>query len=196
VRFDNIDPKEGKPELDERRHAPRVEPRRPLHAKVKASVPVRIVDISAGGAQIELATALRPHVSCEMRVTLDNSEVIISSTVRRCRAWGFGYDEADRKVLLYRAGVEFGAMPAALIERLKAEYLEHAGLDLEVGSTREAGRSTAKEPASEPVPTASAEPPSTQASAQTSRRAPRRDGPVKIRINADTVRGILDRKDK
>ena len=37
--------------------------------------------------------------------------------VRRCRAWGFGLDERDQRVLLYRAGLEFAeAAPEALVK--------------------------------------------------------------------------------
>jgi len=174
--------------MDERRQAPRVEPRQPLRAKVKASVPVRIVDISTGGAQIELATALRPHVSCELRLLLDKNEVIIHSTVRRCRAWGFGFDDADRKVLLYRAGVEFESMPAPLIDRLKAEYLERA--------VASAPRETATPRAATAMDVTPAGAEDSAAKPAAPRKAPRKGGPVKIRISADSIRGILDRDDK
>ena len=111
--------------MDERRRAPRVEPRKRIPAKVKASVAGRVVDISKTGALVEVAYSLRPEVSCEVRLEVDGKEYAVRATVRRCRAWGFGYDENDVRVLLYRAGVEFDALPRELTTRI-AELLPGA----------------------------------------------------------------------
>ena len=93
--------------MNDRRQSKRVQPRQPMLAKVKASVPARIIDISAGGAQLEVVTSLRPRVRCDLRLEIEGAQVSIGSVVRHCKAWGFGFDENDRRVLLYRAGLEF-----------------------------------------------------------------------------------------
>lgn len=165
--------------MNDRRQTPRISPRRSVEAKVKASVPVRIVDISTGGAQLELATALRPHVPCEIRLLLDGAELILSSTVRRCRAWGFGFDESDRKVLLYRAGIQFEGLPDKVLSRLRATFVELEPPQIEVHAAEADGavRAEPEEP-------------------KEKSKAPRGDGPVKIRISSEHVRRILDKNGK
>lgn len=152
--------------MEERRRAPRVEPRKRIPAKVKASVPGRVVDISETGALIEVAYSLRPEVSCELRLQVDGKEYTVKAAVRRCRAWGFGYDENDVRVLLYRAGVEFDGLPPELTTRIAALLPSASGAHEAV-----AGGADAAAPA-----------------------APRRTGPVKIRIDARNIRKVLEGK--
>ena len=163
--------------MTERRAVPRVEPKRPLSARVRTFVPARIVDISSRGTQIELATSLRPEVPCDLRIQLDAGEVVVRAVVRRCRAWGFGLDERDQRVLLYRAGIEFEEpAPEALMKMLEAA----------MGA--QAADGAAGEPAAEPSP-----PPGGEAAPprETGRRAPRSGGPVKIRVSSENVRKVL-----
>ena len=152
--------------MKERRRAVRVEPRKRIPAKVKASVPGRVVDISKTGALIEVAYSLRPEVSCELRLQVDNQEFTVRATVRRCRAWGFGFDENDVRVLLYRAGVEFDGLPEELTSRIAALLPAASGEQQAVASGAEGAA-----PA-----------------------APRRTGPVKIRIDARNIRKVLEGK--
>jgi hypothetical protein len=135
------------------------------------------VDISSRGAQLELATSLRPEVPCDLRIQLDSGDIVVHGIVRRCRAWGFGLDEKDQRVLLYRAGIEFDeAAPEALMAMI-AKALGTAG---EEESPGRAAGAKGKESGAEERP-----------------RAPRHEGPVKIRIDADHVRRVLKRpKDK
>lgn len=91
----------------ERRALPRFTPRRPLTAKVRAYLPARVLDISLGGMQVELTHSLPPRATCDLRFQLDEEEVLLRGTVRRCQVWGSGEDEAVHKVLIYRAGLEF-----------------------------------------------------------------------------------------
>ncbi len=97
--------------MTERRRAPRVEPPKPLAARLKTALTARVVDMSARGVQLEVTTTLRPEIPCDLRFALENGEVVAHGVVRRCRAWGFGLDENDHKALLYRAGVEFLESP-------------------------------------------------------------------------------------
>lgn len=158
----------------ERRAVPREAPDKPLVAKVKSSLPVRVMDISPRGAQLEVGICLRPNVQCELRVQADDAELSLRATVRRCRAWGFGLNEHDQRVLLYRAGVEFDPIDAGVYAKLRGrvEVAEPPALSGEV------------------VAHVAEQPDAAQASS--SARAPQRGGPVKIRIRADHVRKILD----
>jgi hypothetical protein len=109
--------------MHERRAVPRVEVPQPVAAKIKAALPARVLDVSSQGAQLEVTTCLRPTTSCDLRISLPDGEVTIRSIVRRCRAWGFGLDEREQKVLLYRAGVEFQDLPPETLARLSALFL-------------------------------------------------------------------------
>jgi hypothetical protein len=158
--------------MTERRAVPRGEPKRPLSARVKAFLPARIVDLSERGVQIELAAILRPQVPCDLRIQLDGGEVVVRGLVRRCRAWGFGLDERDQRVLLYRAGLEFEATPPEALLQLVSTDLEKAS------------------PKHIPEPVSATE--SARAPEQPVARAPNGDGRVKIRISADHVRKVLE----
>jgi len=162
--------------MNERRAVPRVEPQHRLSAKVKTSLPARILDISSRGAQIELVNSLRPQVPCDLRIQFEGGEFIVRATVRRCRAWGFGLDEKDQRVLMYRAGLEFEEVPPEALARLSSSILFHSE------STPAAPLDQTPEPA--PVAAEASLP-------ETNRPAPRREGPVRIRISAEHVRKIL-----
>jgi hypothetical protein len=168
--------------MDERRAVPRVELSKPLPARVKTFLPARIVDISSRGAQIELATSLRPEVPCDLRIQLESGDIVVHGIVRRCRAWGFGLDEKDQRVLLYRAGIEFEEAAPEVLTKMIAKALGTAeervgGGQAAKAAPKEAGGAKADE-ASRP-------------------RAPRSEGPVKIRISAEHVRRVLKQpKDK
>lgn len=112
--------------MNERRAVPRVEVPQPVSAKVKAALPARVLDISSHGAQLEVTTSLRPLTSCDLRISLPDGEVTIRSVVRRCKAWGFGLDEKEQRVLLYRAGVEFSEVPPEVLARLSSAFLYQA----------------------------------------------------------------------
>ncbi len=163
--------------MSERRAVPRVEPKKPISARVKAFLPARIVDLSERGVQIELATSLRPQVPCDLKIQLDQGDVTVRGLVRRCRAWGFGLDERDQRVLLYRAGLEFEATPPAALLRVVETVLE--------------------KPSPEQIPATAADndPPAPADPGQPVGRAPGGAGRVKIRISADKVRKALRGRD-
>ena len=159
--------------MTERRAVPRVEPKKPLSARVRTFMPARIVDISSRGAQIELATSLRPQVPCDLRIQLETGEVVVRAVVRRCRAWGFGLDERDQRVLLYRAGIEFEEAPPEELTRMLAAT---------------AGAKPTAEAAGEPEGEPADEAP---AADEGDRRAPRAGGPVKIRVSSEHIRKVM-----
>lgn len=168
--------------MTERRAVPRVEPQKPLPARVKTFLPARIVDISSKGAQLELATSLRPELLCDLRIQLESGDIVVHGIVRRCRAWGFGLDEKDQRVLLYRAGIEFDVPAPEALTKMIAKAL---GTPVEEGREKQAATASAKETGGG------------KAAGDTRPRAPRKEGPVKIRISSEHVRRILKRpKDK
>jgi hypothetical protein len=163
--------------MTERRSAPRVTPAQPLAAKLKSALPARVLDVSAGGIQLEVGTSLRPQADCELRVELPDGEITLRARVRRCRAWGFGLDDKDRRVLLYRAGLQFLEDEEGPLELLRSTLLP-PGLDDEGHPDDKAGHGEEVT-----VPTSAPDP--------KVRRAPRREGPVRIRINSEHIRRIL-----
>jgi len=175
---------------------------------VKTSLPARVVDISSRGAQLELMNCLRPNVTCELRLQLPGGEVLVRANVRRCRAWGFGLDERDQRVLLYRAGVEFQDASPEIVARIKlaltlpesgefhaitvGEPVVEEGVApvavIRAPATPEVVPEVLAMPAPPPAAVAAASAP-----VEPPRAAPRRDGPVKVRISSDHVRRILER---
>jgi hypothetical protein len=165
-----------------------------LKAKVYASFPVRVLDISERGAQIEVERSLRPNVGCELRFPSPDGEFVMRATVRRCRAWGFVLSEADQRVLVFRAGVEFDRPDPELLRKLRLAAVEGAPRQeaapalteaLSAGTRREADvMGPDRDP---PAPVAGGEPVPAPPSAVAT--PPR--GPVKIRIRSDYVRRIL-----
>jgi hypothetical protein len=176
----------------ERRSSPRVTPHRPVKAKVKASVPARVLDVSMMGMQIELETALRPNVTCELRIILEDGDLNLRATVRRCRAWGFGLGDKDQRVLVYRAGIEFAEISPECLERLRSQLLggpeqasvpESGGDGLAAGETLDGTAGVDGVVFDEAAHVApEAEP----------RKQTPHAGPVRIKISAARVRRILD----
>jgi len=152
--------------MSERRAVPRVEPAKPLKAKVRNSLAARVVDISVRGAQIEVTSSLRPHTACDLRIRLGDGELVIRATVRRCRAWGFGLDDRDQKALFYRAGVEFGAMDADTLAKLKSEVLD-AGIAIGASGLLDLPQPTSAQTVAQPAKEAGPEPPAAAESGET-----------------------------
>lgn len=175
--------------MNERRATARMAPSEPLPVKLKSSLPARVLDISAGGIQVEVGTSLRPEADCELRVQLSDGEIAVRARVRRCRAWGFGLDESDRRVLLYRAGLQFSDLPADAMARLR-RYFD--GPEARVEAAQHAALEKPAAAVSAPVTEgALVEDPMLPLPP-----APRRSGPVKIRINSEYVRRILQSGEK
>jgi len=163
--------------MSERRASPRHTPKRPLPAKVKSSVPARVLDVSCKGMQLELARALQPHDTCELKVLFDDGELTLRATVRRCRAWGYALGENDQRVLVYRAGVEFPELSEEMLERLRGQLVEKGSVVSRLPQTDEPAQTG---PAGrEPV-----------AATESSVRSVR-TGPIKIRIASHRIRKLI-----
>lgn len=180
--------------MNERRAVPRIAPEKPLKAKVQATFPVRVLDISEQGAQLEVERSLRPNVGCELRFPSPDGEFVMRATVRRCRAWGFAIDEADQRVLVFRAGVEFDRPHPELLAKLRLAVepeLSRQPIPPELSTAGLGGQGLvgdSAEPAVAPETVSSGLPPVREGAALAV-STPR--GPVKIRIRSDHVRRIL-----
>jgi hypothetical protein len=174
----------------ERRAARRVKPSRPVGIKVRASLPARLVDISSRGAQLEVATCLKPDAPSELRFQLADGEINVKAHVKRCRAWGFGLDDRSERVLLYRAGVEFAGIDRATVARLRQYFLlPESGVFTEEDIARKAAEVATKERTPDDLVRGILE-------ASGVPTAPRRDGPVRIRISSSNIKTAPKEKTK
>ena len=106
----------------EKRRVPRVavESRRGGHGKVKAAVPVTVIDVSGAGMQLEIASALRPGSVYDLSAQLDGLALEAQVRITRCRAGGYVPDGKGGRLLLFRAGAEFVGLPVAQATQLQA----------------------------------------------------------------------------
>ena len=103
----------------ERRLVERVSPVKAVSARLRTSLLARVIDVSARGVYLETTQALAPNSVCDLHFTGDDGhEVTLSATVKRCRVWGAESREKGKRVLLYRAGLEFKHPSATLLEIL------------------------------------------------------------------------------
>ena len=105
--------------LAERRAITRQALPNPIAARVKGTVFARVLDLSDRGALAETSTPLRPKAKHELVIAFPDAPFVAQATVHRCRAWGYGLDPVGRRVLLFRSGFEFDALPPAAIELLE-----------------------------------------------------------------------------
>lgn len=180
--------------MNERRAVRRIAPDEPLKAKVYATFPVRVLDISERGAQLEVERSLRPNVGCELRFPAPDGEYVMRATVRRCRAWGFAMSETDQRVLVFRAGVEFDSPHPELLRKLQLSAEAEPGRQstaFELATVEQAEQGVFAEAGGVAVDATSTagDLPHPPQGAPATPPSPR--GPVKIRIRSDHVRRIL-----
>jgi hypothetical protein len=107
----------------ERRRVPRQAVLDAVVTKVRTSVPVKIVDVSPFGAQIETGVPLRPATECSISLQLGDATVRLRALVMRCRASiaGGRGKASEESGLRYLAGLEFvhvGEVEAAALARM------------------------------------------------------------------------------
>ncbi len=90
----------------DRRNATRVSPPKPMRAKLKTSLSGRVLDISLRGLQVELDHSLPLRARCDLHLQMEDGEVVLKAIAKRCSVQGWT-ERQGRKVLLYRAGLEF-----------------------------------------------------------------------------------------
>ena len=74
----------------------------PLHGEVKVFQPMTILDVSAGGAQIETPFALQLDSLHDFRISLGERSVVVKGRIVHCHI-----GELKGGIVIYRTGVEF-----------------------------------------------------------------------------------------
>ena len=74
----------------------------PLHGEVKVYQPMTILDVSAGGAQIETPFALQLDSLHDFRISLGERSIVVKGRIAHCHI-----GELKGGIVLYRTGVEF-----------------------------------------------------------------------------------------
>jgi hypothetical protein len=98
-----------------------VAPERETEVNIGGNRPARLVDISPGGAHVELSTALNPNQTCRLWLSLPEGEVKIKGRVAHCKLTGFeSFGSGGR--LVYRAGLEFLDLGPSLERLIKAAF--------------------------------------------------------------------------
>jgi len=145
-----------------------------VFGKVKATVPARILDLSRDGIQVEVPTALRPAVECDVSVPTAEGDLRLRARVQRCRAASMKSSDGEDRRLMYRAGLQFVDVTEGHLALL-AETLK----DL-AGSPDD--EPTAPMPSAAPLPGAGA------IAMGPSPQRTRRRGPIKIRLSSEHIR--------
>ena len=92
--------------MRERRRSPRYQADLEIYARIKSSIPVRIVDVSGHGMMVESSSAVPPAGACDLWVPGDNGDVKLRVRVQRSRAQFVNGVNGGRG-LVYRSGLEF-----------------------------------------------------------------------------------------
>jgi c-di-GMP-binding flagellar brake protein YcgR len=92
--------------MRERRRSPRYPADQEIYARIKSSIPVRIVDVSGHGMMVESSSAVPPAGACDLWVPGDNGDVKLRVRVQRSRAQFVNGHNGNRG-LVYRSGLEF-----------------------------------------------------------------------------------------
>jgi hypothetical protein len=97
--------------MHERRRSPRYDTDQEIYARIKSSIPVRIVNVSGHGMMVESSSAVPPAGACDLWVPGDEGDVKLRVRVQRSRAQFVNSDGGTRG-LVYRSGLEFLEMDA------------------------------------------------------------------------------------
>jgi hypothetical protein len=100
-----------------------------IYARIKSSIPVRIVDLSRHGMQVEATSALPPSGECDIWLPTDGGDIRTRVRVQRCRARFVQTKEF--KGLMYQAGVEFLDLDQDAKSALDAIIKRLAGNDVD-----------------------------------------------------------------
>jgi hypothetical protein len=122
----------------EKRRSTRYQPTDEIFARIKSSIPVRIVDVSRHGMRVESTSALPPAGECDLWIPGDDGDVRVKIRVQRCRARFMQRDDGYRG-LTYQAGLEFIEMDekarfalVTIVQRLEDEFGESQEISGEV----------------------------------------------------------------
>ncbi|MCG6964041.1 MAG: PilZ domain-containing protein [Acidobacteria bacterium] len=164
--------------MNDRRRSERLKVGEDMFGRVKATVPARILDLSRHGIQVEIPSALRPAVECDISVPTAEGDLRLRARVRRCRAASMSSREGDERHLVFRAGLEFVEVSPRAIRALEQTL---TGLV-------KAQELTVTPDAAEP-------PAATTAAGEKAKTAKRHSGPIKIRLDSEHIRKRLEEED-
>ena len=91
--------------MRERRRSPRYKADQDIYARIKSSIPVRIIDVSSNGMKVESSSAIPPLGSCDLWIPGDDGDVKLKVRVQRSRAQ-FVAGENGTNGLVYQSGLE------------------------------------------------------------------------------------------
>jgi hypothetical protein len=91
--------------MRERRRSQRFQADQEIYARIKSSIPVRIVDVSSHGMMVESSSAVPPAGACDLWVPGDEGDVKLRVRVQRSRAQ-FVNGSGRGRGLVYRSGLE------------------------------------------------------------------------------------------
>ncbi len=91
--------------MRERRRSPRYIADQEIYARIKSSIPVRIVDVSSRGMMVESTSAVPPVGACDLWIPGTQGDVKLRVRVQRSRAQFVEADNGSRG-LVYRSGLE------------------------------------------------------------------------------------------
>jgi len=86
-----------------------------LFGGLRATIPVRIIDLSLNGTSIEVPYSLRPGAACEVSLPIADGELVIPSSVLRCTSAGHG---------MFLVGLEFPTLDANQVQVLEDMIVE------------------------------------------------------------------------
>jgi hypothetical protein len=114
-----------------------------IYARIKSSIPVRIVDVSRHGMQVEATSALPPSGECDIWLPTDGGDIRTRVRVQRCRA---RFVQAKEFMgLMYQAGVEFLELDKEAASALDTIIRQLAGDEVDPGDLNTTIESTGGE---------------------------------------------------
>ena len=117
--------------MRERRRSPRYKADQDIYARIKSSIPVRIIDVSSNGMKVESSSAIPPLGSCDLWIPGDDGDVKLKVRVQRSRAQ-FVAGENGTNGLVYQSGLEILEMDDSARSAL-GSILQQLGGAIEAG---------------------------------------------------------------
>lgn len=105
--------------MQERRRTERIRLSNHLVGRIGSVGEALVVDISTGGALVEIDATVNPEQSFELLIPIDgDSELQLESRVQRCKPSGISDDGSGRSSVSYRAALEFRNVDSDTVARL------------------------------------------------------------------------------
>ena len=92
----------GRPEIEDRRDAERIQILGELHGEVMIFQPMAVKEIGRDGAQVETGFPLQLDSLHDFRLTLGDRSVVVKGRVVHCSV-----SDVEHELVLYRSGIEF-----------------------------------------------------------------------------------------